>query len=214
MHDNLITGNKKALGGVKIMNKPVLNLKKKTSVGVHTLPTDAPIYQVNGLVVTHVAFEQGDDKYRNLSVTLEDGTVVPFEWFRTDRYGKKHLETESFQSGLHPLLKGATFRLRSHAVVAPATDVYVAPQAAPKGFYLWQLWDCGMEKDPERRAAALGLASEWWDAYKVYRYTEITTAELLNVHSFEEWTSMQMDVQRAINKRRCSNPNGTDGWRW
>ena len=194
------------------MNKPVL--KKKTSIGVHTLPTEAIAYQAHGLVVTHVTFEQGDDKYRDLSVTLEDGTVVPLEWFRTDRYGKKHLETEPPKSGLHPLLKGATFRLRSHAVVAPATDGYVAPQAVPKGRYLWQLWDCSMEKDPERRAIALGIAPSYWNAYKVYRYTEITTAELLNLHSFEEWTSMQMDVQSAINRHRSSNPNGTDGWRW
>ena len=89
------------------MNKPVL--KKKTSIGVHTLPTEAIAYQAHGLVVTHVTFEQNDRAYKNLSVTLEDGTTLPLEWFRADRYGKKHLETEPPPTRVAPFIKGCNF---------------------------------------------------------------------------------------------------------
>ena len=197
-----------------ITKKPVL--KKKTFVGTHTVPTNNSLTQVNGYIVTHVTFEQKETEYKNLSVTLENETVVALEWVRSDRYGKKHPTKEAIQSGVHPLLKGDNFHGQrlSHAIVKPATDVYVAPQETPKGFYLWQSWDCGMEKDPERRALSLEIASEWWNAYKVYRYAEITLEELLSIKSFEEWESVQKQKQFAIQKRLCSKPNGTDGWRW
>jgi hypothetical protein len=194
--------------------KPIL--KKKIVVGIQTVPTNNNNLQVDGYIVTEVTFDQKETSYKNLSVTLENGTIVPLEWIRSDRYGKKHQESEATQSGVHPLLKGDNFHGQglSHAIVKPANDLYVKPEEAPKGFFWWQSWDCGMEKDPERRDLSLRITPEWWNAYKVYRYTEITLEELLSLHSFEEWEILQKQKQSAIQYRLCSKPNGTDGWRW
>lgn len=197
-----------------MITKPIL--KKKISVGIQTVPTNNNLSQVGGYIVTSITFDQKETEYKNLSVTLENETIVPLEWIRSDRYGKKHPTTEATQSGVHPLLKGYNFHGQglSHAIVKPATDVYIKPEEAPKGYFLWQSWDCGMGKDPERRDLSLRITPEWWDAYKVYRYTEITLEELLLLHSFEEWETLQKQKQAAIHKRLCSKPNGTDGWRW
>lgn len=168
-------------------------------------------------LVTKVRFDQKENSYRNISVILENDSEIPLEWIRLDRYGKPHQEVTGYQKGYHPLLNCRTLSpgdLSISVVDTTTLSRYWPGDYTPVGGFFWEQLDCSMKKDPERSRLSKLVAADqgYWDQYKVYK-SLVPTDQLAGLN-FEEWKVLNEELWAAQHQRNCSNPNGTDGYRW
>lgn len=197
----------------------------KPPLGEQTLPVKQSfwLFHHKHQLVTAVKFDQREDSFRNISVILEDGSEIPLQWVRRDRYGKAHPEVTGYQKGVHYLLNHKGVRgmcpgtlipgdLPISVVDSTTLDRYWPGDYTPVGGFFWRELDCSMEKDPERAELSKLMAKGHWDGYKVYR-SLVPTDQLAGL-KFEEWEVLNKELSDAQHRRNCSRPNGTDGYRW
>lgn len=199
----------------------------KPPLGEQTLPVKQSfwLFHYKHLLVTAVKFDQKKDSFRDISVILEDGSEIPLEWVRRDRYGKPHQETTGYQKGIHYLLNHKGVRgmcpgtlipgdLPVSVVDSTTLSRYNPGDYTPVGGFFWKELDCSMEKDPERASLSKLVAAEqgYWDQYRVYK-SLVPTDQLTDL-TFEGWEVLNKELWDAQHRRNCSRPNGTDGYRW
>lgn len=208
--------------------KPILKNNPKHKkyvppVGEHTvfLKNGFWLFHVDGYLVVSVTFEQKEDCYRDLYVTLENGKKIPLEWTRIDRRGKRHTETTDYQKGVSPLLKDNSIipgKLPVSVVTSTTLDSFNPENAnAPEKGFFWINLDCDMASEPNRailaqKVAATKPESTRWDAYWVYKKRLVSTEELADL-DWDNWKKLIRKREDEHHKRMCSNPGGTDGWR-